>query len=71
MPMGAGGKPDQAGLGGAARQLQEPATQEEDRTPVRPAAELAVARQPQRVAVEHLAALRVSSTRLLNTSMPP
>src|SRR5215207_234432 len=45
--------------GGAARQLQEPATQKEDRAPVGPAAELAVDGQPQRVAVEHPAALGV------------
>ena len=42
-----------------ARQLQEPATQEEDRAPVRPTAELAVDRQAQPVAVEHPATLRV------------
>jgi len=47
------------GAGGAARQLQEPAAQEEDRAPLRPAAELAVDGQPQRVAVEDPAALRV------------
>ena len=34
-------------------------TQEEDRAPIRPAAELPVDRQPQRVAVEHPAALQV------------
>src|SRR5918993_1088477 len=46
-------------LGGPSRQLQEPAAQEEDHAPLRPRAELAVDRQPQRVAVEHPAALRV------------
>jgi hypothetical protein len=45
--------------GRAARQLQEPATQEEDRAPFCPAAELAVDRQSERVAVEHPAALGV------------
>jgi hypothetical protein len=47
------------GAGGAARQLQEPATQEEDGAPVRAAAELAVDGQPEDVAGEDSAALGV------------
>jgi hypothetical protein len=43
----------------AAGHLQEAATQEEHRAPLQPAAELAVDRQPQRVAVEGPAAFRV------------
>src|ERR687898_1000856 len=46
-------------LGGPSRQLQEPAAQEEDRAPLRPVPELAVDREPQCVAVEGPAALRV------------
>src|SRR5829696_8576640 len=45
--------------GSAARQLQKPATQEEDRAPLGSAAEFAVDGQPQRVAIEDPAALRV------------
>ena len=45
--------------GSATRQLQEPATQEEDGAPLRAAAELTVDGQPQRVPVEDPAALGV------------